>query len=353
MQVVRLVARGPYRAKLLDYSMRALFLVQVLVCLHARPVDIIYIRDPSLLYLLRRLPSVLRPKSWLIYEAHKIYHRVSTRVRSAHGELSVIGLADRVVAVSPGVEGGLLRLGVDPQKLEVIPLGVKLPAYQRPVDVEAIRGDLGLDARAVVVTYAGSWDEWKGVDDLIRAFARLPRSRGECVLALLGANEAAFTRTQRLLDELKISPEDYILWGHVARATLIDFMLASDIGVLPNRDTLLSGLYTSPLKAFEYLAAGLSIVAADLPALRAVLSEAEALFYEPADVDELAKKLQMLINSQSLRERCRRAALHLAPLYDYGRRAARIEKIYHELAKPRESRDSLSRQNPVTKVEDL
>ena len=353
MQVVRLVARGPYRAKLLDYSMRALFLVQVVVCLHARPVDIIYIRDPSLLYLLRRLPSVLRPKSWLIYEAHKIYHRVSTRVRSAHGELSVIGLADRVVAVSPGVEGGLLRLGVDPQKLEVIPLGVKLPAYQRPVDVEAIRGDLGLDARAVVVTYAGSWDEWKGVDDLIRAFARLPRSRGECVLALLGADEAAFKRAQRLLDELKILPGHYILCGHMARATLIDFLLASDIGVLPNRDTLLSGLYTSPLKAFEYLAAGLSIVAADLPALRAVLSEAEALFYEPADVDELAKKLQMLINSQSLRERCRRAALHLAPLYDYGRRAARIEKIYHELAKPRESRDSLSRQNPVTKVEDL
>jgi glycosyltransferase involved in cell wall biosynthesis len=58
----------------------------------------------------------------------------------------------------------------------------------------------------------------------------------------------------------------------------------------------------SPLKLFEYMSAGKPIVASDLPVLREVLDEANAVLVDPEDADAWARALESLRDA-GLRER--------------------------------------------------
>jgi len=62
------------------------------------------------------------------------------------------------------------------------------------------------------------------------------------------------------------------------------YLAAADLAALPNRSKPeISAKYTSPLKAFEYMASGLPIVASDLPSLREVLGEDPLTRFAEAD----------------------------------------------------------------------
>jgi glycosyltransferase involved in cell wall biosynthesis len=67
--------------------------------------------------------------------------------------------------------------------------------------------------------------------------------------------------------------------------------------------------YASPLKLFEYMAAGLAVVAPDQPNLREVLADGEnALLFPPGDGPALAAALGRLARAPELRARLGRSA---------------------------------------------
>jgi glycosyltransferase involved in cell wall biosynthesis len=63
------------------------------------------------------------------------------------------------------------------------------------------------------------------------------------------------------------------------------------IAVLPNRPDPDSA-FTSPIKLFEYMAAGCAVVAADLPSIREILGNDEAIWFTSGDAKSLAVALQ-------------------------------------------------------------
>jgi len=76
--------------------------------------------------------------------------------------------------------------------------------------------------------------------------------------------------------------------------------------VIPLPDNPMSRFFTSPLKLYEYMAAGLPIVASDLPALREVLrDEDNALLVPPNDPVRLADAIRRLLDEPGLAERLR------------------------------------------------
>src|SRR4029453_3355448 len=102
----------------------------------------------------------------------------------------------------------------------------------------------------------------------------------------------------------------------------------ADLLVLPNRATSVSASYTSPLKLFEYLAAGRPIVASDLPALREILRDRENAWLVPADDPAaLATALDRLARDRGLALRLARAAFDEAAEFSWDRRAARLEQV--------------------------
>jgi glycosyltransferase involved in cell wall biosynthesis len=78
------------------------------------------------------------------------------------------------------------------------------------------------------------------------------------------------------------------------------------------------------MKLFEYLASGRPILASQLPVLREVLNDQNAILLPGDDVGAWAAALQSLATDAGARERLGAAARHSAQGYSWQARAAAI-----------------------------
>jgi len=104
------------------------------------------------------------------------------------------------------------------------------------------------------------------------------------------------------------------------------YLAAADVGVAPNRSKpQISARYTSPLKVFEAMAAGLPLVASDLPALRELLAhDVDAWLVAPDDPAALARGLEALLGDARRRERLAQRFRLRAAEHTWDARASRV-----------------------------
>jgi glycosyltransferase involved in cell wall biosynthesis len=118
----------------------------------------------------------------------------------------------------------------------------------------------------------------------------------------------------------------------VEPAKVPDHLARCMILVLPNPASAISSRFTSPLKLFEYMAAGRAIVASDLPSIREVVRDnAQALLVAPGSPEALGEAIQKLIEDRALAEKVARSAYAEAPKYTWGRRAEKLEALFAAL----------------------
>jgi alpha-maltose-1-phosphate synthase len=104
----------------------------------------------------------------------------------------------------------------------------------------------------------------------------------------------------------------------------------ADIGLAPYSPD--APAYFSPLKLFEYLAAGLAIVAADIPGMRDATGSEAAVLIPPGDAPALAREVAVLAADHAARERLGSAARALAAEHTWQRRGQRIIEAVRELS---------------------
>ena len=125
--------------------------------------------------------------------------------------------------------------------------------------------------------------------------------------------------------------------GHVPHSQTAGYLKSFDVALLPNQDfvgtaeskTQNISQWTSPLKAFEYMAAGLPIVASDQPNLREVLHhDMNALLCKPDDMDGWCNALMRLRDDHDLRTRLGQTGGHLFDeRYSWEARARRLSDL--------------------------
>jgi glycosyltransferase involved in cell wall biosynthesis len=150
----------------------------------------------------------------------------------------------------------------------------------------------------VVAVFAGAFRTWHGAGRLVDAVRTL-RARGEQRLsAVLIGDGPEFERVKRAADGVP----GVRLTGAVAHEDMPANVAACDIGVAPfdvsAHAPLALGFYWSPLKVFEYMAAGLPVVAPRIARLEAIVRDGEeALLYDPGDANGLADALARLMET--------------------------------------------------------
>jgi len=228
--------------------------------------DIIYSRDAFVLlqYLL------LRRK--LVYEAHTKPTFISTFVAKRSYKLIVI---------SEGLRDAYIAKGIPEEKITVAHDAIDPEPFQKHYDQKESREWLGIPQDKKVALYVGKIDEAKGADTFAAASEHVPE---DTLCVLIGPESP-------LKDSLKAKYPKALFLPETPYRELPRVLASADVLVLSNSaKNEDASLYTSPLKAFAYLASGKPIVASDVPALRKIFGD-KVLFFAPNDQYVLAQQL--------------------------------------------------------------
>jgi glycosyltransferase involved in cell wall biosynthesis len=305
---------------------------------HGR-ADIVFTRDLAVASLLIGLPRRFRPP--IVYESHGYSPEVAAALpdmlstaaapdarklrRLARREARVWKSAEGYATITAALAADLTARHGPRDRTAVVPDGARISSAP---DVELRTGEPAAASEPLVV-YAGHLYAWKGVDILLEALALAPNARGLIVGG--HAKEPDLGRLQTLVRQLGIG-DRVTFTGMVEPARVPELLRRATVLVLPNPASAISTRFTSPLKLFEYMAAGRAIVASDLPSIREVLHDGvEALLVAPGDANALAGAIRRLLDDPALAARLAHAAFDAAPEYSWERRAERLEALFTEV----------------------
>jgi glycosyltransferase involved in cell wall biosynthesis len=253
----------------------------------------------------------------MVYEAHEVFADTAAprrRSRVAALERAAVESATALVANSNATARRLAALYRVRAEIVVAPNGVDYPA--------SIPEKEWTRSRERVI-YSGSFFGWKGVEDLVAAARSLP---GFCI-RLLGGDEAGVARL-RALSAPEGAQLDFA--GRVPHAQVADELQRACIAVLPNRADPDSA-FTSPIKLFEYMAAGCALVASDLPPIREILAEDEAMWVAPGDARAIAEAIRALADDPARARRMGERLREKAKRYTWAARGERIARVLRPL----------------------
>jgi glycosyltransferase involved in cell wall biosynthesis len=298
--------------------------------------DMIMTRDLGVASLLLRVPRGLRAP--IVYESHGYAPDVAAALpslvatatapdarklrRLARREARVWHGADGYVTITAALATDLAQRHGSRDRLSVIPDAARIAPQPVAEIHDPMRG-------APLVAYAGHLYAWKGVDVLLEALALVPEAHGLIVGG--PAEEPDLAQLQALAGRLGISGR-VTFTGLVEPGRVRDLLRRAHVLALPNPASAISTRFTSPLKLFEYMAAGRPIVASDLPSIREILHHGtDALLVAPGDASALAAAIQQVIADPALASRLAGSAAVAAQQYSWDHRAQRFEALFREV----------------------
>jgi glycosyltransferase involved in cell wall biosynthesis len=240
-----------------------------------------------------------------VVTVHDLIHRFYP---DTHGGLKGRGMAllvpmairrsHHVFADSGATKDDLVReLGVAPDKVEVVPLGVGTTARAQPVDAARLRADHDLGERPIVLTVAAKRPH-KNLPRLLEALALIPAERRP-VLVAPGYGTFHDEELTALVARLGIA-RDVCMLGWVSDGELEGLYAAAALFVLPS---LYEGF---GLPVLEAMARGVPVVCSDRGSLREIAGSAAQLV-DPERPASIAEGIEAVLSDAGLAERLRAA----------------------------------------------
>jgi D-inositol-3-phosphate glycosyltransferase len=215
----------------------------------------------------------------------------------------LVAEADRLIAEAPQDAGDLIRLyGADPSRIVIVPCGFD-PEELWPLDKASARTSIGLPADEGMILHVGRMVPRKGIDTVIRAYARFLADHDRPTKLLIVGGESdepdpdrtpEIGRLQRLAADLHI--QDHICFvGRRGRSDLKYYYSAADLFV------------TTPwyepfgITPLEAMACGTPVIAANVGGLKFSVRDGETGYLvTPGDHEALAETFRLLYSSPPL-----------------------------------------------------
>lgn len=299
------------------------------------------ITEPADVYVahdLDTLPIAVRAKSRLggkvLYDSHELWTE-SGAVRGPVSRLAwqvlerrLMHHADQIITVSDPIAeelGG--RYGVARPRVVL-----NAPYIERSRDEEAdanLRSLFGLPANRLIALHVGGLSPGRGIEEVIQSAALL---RDIAVVVLMGpASNARYA--QGIRDLADKSDGRVVVAPPVPGSEVVAHATSADIGLVPQRAWTRNAALGLPNKLFECLAAGLPIVANDVPALRAVVTQYEVgLLCNGSQPVEIARAVRELADDPQRREAMAANARRAATDFSWERQRQVLIESFSALA---------------------
>lgn len=192
--------------------------------------------------------------------------------------------------------------------------GCDIISYEEKEEIEIERA-----GHVAVAMYAGLLKEFKGLGHI----EYLAANNKDIKFYVIGDERNSCDRG--IIKKLK-TYENVCLTGCVEHADIYKYLKRADILLLlPTKKGVYSDV-TSPLKLFEYMAAGKAILATDMSSLREVLRHNVNALIVPDDRKEIDKHFKILAKDEKLRDRLGVTARQDAKQYSWEERARKIKE---------------------------
>lgn len=309
----------PFEIEYLPAASRRLFILAALRRAHALRPDLLYTwpLQAAALGQLLGMPVILEMHDLPGGRVGPLWYRY---FRDTKGKKRLVlitkalreALAQRFGAFGPASEVLIAPNGVDIQRFDSLPA----PALAR--------AQLGWP-EAPTVMCAGHLYTGRGVD----LFFGLAQALGEAHFVWVGGNPQAVNQAREQVQTLGL--KNLTFTGFLPNAQLPLCLAAAEVLTMPyGREIGISSgaghsaQVSSPMKMFEYLAAGRAILSSDLPVFHEALNPQNAVFCPPEDLPAWTQALSALLKDPARRAALGTQAAQDARAYDWKARAQRI-----------------------------
>ena len=241
---------------------------------------------------------------------HRLFATLRGRKRLASITRALVHILDRDYH---------MRFSAD--EVVIAPNGVDLERFASLPDPVTARRQIGLHESPTVMCtghlYAG-----RGAD----LFLGLAKSLPQAQFVWVGGRPEDIQSWRN-----RVESDNVIFKGFIPNRDLPLYQAAADILLMPYSRSIMgssgsadSASVASPMKMFEYMAAGRAILTSDLPVIREILNEKNAVFCKPDDVEDWRLKIGSLLSDGVRRVQLGKQAQQDVQGYTWVARAQRI-----------------------------
>ncbi len=275
--------------------------------------DVVFSRDIAAAFVLSFFHRCV------VFEAHDLPKRKLLFWKIAFRRMA------RVVSTNTYKAGELARrFGVRRKNILVLPNGFDPREFDGASLREEARHRLGLPEDARIILYTGHLYDWKGAHVLLEAARISAKSDFDGLksdVIFVGGTDEDVARFRKETEGI----QNVQIVGHRPHREIPLWLAAADVLALPNSAKSEESVHeTSPIKLFEYMAAGRPIVASDLPSIREIVSESEVEFVSPDNPEALARGVSDLLSNPARAQSLARASKAKSVQYTWENRAQKI-----------------------------
>lgn len=199
-----------------------------------------------------------------------------------------------IVTTTQAGRDSFIKAGVPENRIAVLPNGVQVHRYEGLPPKQELRKTLQLPCSATIACFSGSLYPGRGIENIMYCAEHFK----DIYFLIIGGSPDEVQHYRDMAAQRKIA--NLHCTGYIRSTEVPPYLKAADILLMPNtsKSSGHSIAYASPMKVFDYLAAGKPIVASDFPVLREIFRHAQNAFLVPADCEqELARGLQWVFDN--------------------------------------------------------
>ena len=255
-----------------------------------------------------------------VFEAHNFVKPAASKFFPRFIEcLNKPGCRGAIVTTTQAGRDSFIDAGVPESRIAVLPNGVQVHRYEGLPSKDQLRKKLQLPASKTIACFSGNLYAGRGIENIIHCAKKFQ----DIYFLIIGGGPEDVGRYAHMAATGDIKNLHFT--GYIPGTGIPPYLKAADILLMPNtaQSNVHSMAYTSPMKMFDYLAAGKPIIVSDFPVLREIFTHQHNAFLVPADsAAEFARGVEWVLENPVAAEKMAAQARSDSLQYSWEKRAA-------------------------------